>query len=1723
MSRPVTLPPPLRSAFASLAARARLLLALRGTGVLLFALSITAGAALAADFFLDLPPRVRQGVFVAWAGLALFLLWKHICRPVLRRLDNAALAAAVEQTYPALGERLTSAVELDGKDDPRHGAPAFVALLIADTEKAARRLNFLPAVPSRPAKVATVAAGVALLLLLTPAVAGPAEYGDLVYRFLFPWYERSPYTYTISPGDVAVARGSSVTVEVTVHPRNGRVPLPGSADLVLTDAEGHETTQRMRADRSDVFSLPLVVSGDCSYRVEARVAPAAPPAASETHKVTAVLPVELAPDSPAVTVTPPEYARGSRETETLYGLVDLTALRGSTLHFALRFSRPAVDARLEWSGADAKTTSYPLALTDDGRAAELTLAATASGSYRLVLEAEYGVRTKLEGGTLTVKPDEPPTVIKFTGREDLKAVTPYDKIPLECDLADDVGVAKAEVEYRVNEGKPALEPFPLTGAGRLEASGQLAFALDGKTIVKDGDTLSYRLRVEDNFPKEVGGPHVVYFPPDRWLTLKVARQPGPVREQEIAAQRDALDRRIEAIKQAILQEMRGLYKLKLESRVEPTLSPEQRDALKALETENQGAEKLLRELVKEAEATPALVPLAEQARDIADKEMQQSEAALRGAGAARMAPADRDGKFKQADGSLSGALQKLEDMKKQNEQIAKERADQLRLEALAEKEQKLADKAGELAKKDPVRDPSAREEAEKLRREQAETAEELQRLAEQSPKLQKSLDEARAEQAKRSAEQARALAESQRSLADAQAEAEKSRSASQLANLAEKQRELADKADKLAAESRQAARTGGVQPLRPDEAKQASSSLKNGDAEEAARHQERSARDLDRLADGLDRSIDLARDPREAARQLARLQDNLRQRVQDEMYRKNADKPLPDRLADLAKEQEAIRKAAEALSMPPEDKEAAAGRQQATDKAAQAARMLRNEEARPALGQMEQTKQALEQLSNRLPSLVQRQEQAAKEVSRMRQRQDDIARDVDQAVQESRNEDNPKAREALKQKLTEAARRQAEIADKLGKYDTPAEEARRDRAAAALDGAASDLKNVVPEDAGASQQQARRELERLEQALRGLKPADEKARELARRQQDLAAEAAGAGTATDRRKDDLRRKQKELANEVNGLTAPEAPQRQAEAAEAANRAAKSAETDPTTPEAREKMETAARKLDALARQMNGRESEAARADRLARRQAEAAAEAEKKLKDNPDVPATPEALRRQDEIAREAKQLRGGEEGRDAKRRAEGALEESQSAARPQERATAQRQAATALRELADKLAGQKDERKPGETAPGTARAAPDPATPSPKGMPTRELADQARQLANEQKDLRDAVRKANGDLRSDNKPPREDPLGELAKQQSEVARRTADLSQDVSRGQGEESRLAKQADGNARSTREAADRMLEGSVPAAQTAGKRAADGLRQLAEGLSRTPRGEGEDAEKDLLRQARDLAHSQEEINQKAARLIGNPEASRARQQARQQELQKEAGGLQKELEKLSQEMNRNRQAGQAAAQAAGAAREAQGQMDQARQQDGNGDAAKARQSQQRAARSLDNAARQADRAASEQAAANDGQRQQGQEGQQGSAQTGQSVRQAKGQMDQAQNQLGQSQTGNAQQSMENAAKALRQAAGQMSQGTQQAQSGNPGQQGPAGSVGAQGGGRPDPSTFGPGISKYAGKTWGELPGELKTKIVQDMREKYGEDYARMIKMYFEQLADTKRDGK
>src|SRR5262249_7372654 len=148
--------------------------------------------------------------------------------------------------------------------------------------------------------------------------------------------------------------------------------------------------------------------------------------------------------------------------------------------------------------------------------------------------------------------------------------------------------------------------------------------------------------------------------------------------------------------------------------------------------------------------------------------------------------------------------------------------------------------------------------------------------------LRKALDEARAEQTRQAAQRARDLAEAQRELAKASQETERKASAGRLAELARKQEELARQAAETAPRTENPTGAAQRKPLDPSEARAAARALDQGEAEEAVKHQEKSAGDLDRLANELEQASRLARDPQEAARQLARLQDDVSKRTRAE-------------------------------------------------------------------------------------------------------------------------------------------------------------------------------------------------------------------------------------------------------------------------------------------------------------------------------------------------------------------------------------------------------------------------------------------------------------------------------------------------------------------------------------------------------------------------------------------------------------------------------------------------------------------------------------------------------------------------------------------------------------------------------------------------------------------------------------------------------------------------
>jgi hypothetical protein len=69
-------------------------------------------------------------------------------------------------------------------------------------------------------------------------------------------------------------------------------------------------------------------------------------------------------------------------------------------------------------------------------------------------------------------------------------------------------------------------------------------------------------------------------------------------------------------------------------------------------------------------------------------------------------------------------------------------------------------------------------------------------------------------------------------------------------------------------------------------------------------------------------------------------------------------------------------------------------------------------------------------------------------------------------------------------------------------------------------------------------------------------------------------------------------------------------------------------------------------------------------------------------------------------------------------------------------------------------------------------------------------------------------------------------------------------------------------------------------------------------------------------------------------------------------------------------------------------------------------------------------------------------------------------------------------------------------------------------------PPGTKGRAAGGTPDQRVLGKDGGKYLNRAWGQLPGELRTRLLQDLRARYGDDYAAIIQHYFEELADTRK---
>ena len=142
----------------------------------------------------------------------------------------------------------------------------------------------------------------------------------------------------------------------------------------------------------------------------------------------------------------------------------------------------------------------------------------------------------------------------------------------------------AELELRISGRSPVNIPLQLITQGPDRAA--ISHVLDlGKIGVNEGDHVSYRLVATDNrrVPEAKLEPQRTYFPADGgWAELKVQRDAAPLKQQEIVAQKDAIEDRLRHVSELLDKQQRALRSLRQEIGQREVLKFDQADRIDEL-------------------------------------------------------------------------------------------------------------------------------------------------------------------------------------------------------------------------------------------------------------------------------------------------------------------------------------------------------------------------------------------------------------------------------------------------------------------------------------------------------------------------------------------------------------------------------------------------------------------------------------------------------------------------------------------------------------------------------------------------------------------------------------------------------------------------------------------------------------------------------------------------------------------------------------------------------------------------------------------------------------------------------------------------------------------------------------------------------------------------------------------------------------------------------------
>lgn len=839
------LPQPILDKLQSMIRRVRRLLFIRGLFATLAVALLCLLAIMAVDATITLFSTTSRWI-LSLAGLAITLAaaWWFLLRPLSRRYTLTKMARILEVRHPELQERISTAVELLASDDPdsirgsQELIQAVVDSAVDDVATVDPKTEFKPARSKKFIVASAICAGIIALLL----AIWPQQAWTLLTRALAPFLDiGNAYadTLVVDPGDVRVAKGEPVTIQVSVkHKRLKR------AEIRRQLPDGTESVERMALiaedpDGTKRFSLtfPAVEEG-FDYRVRAGAA------LSRYFDVTAVEPptvtkLEVKYDYPEYTGLPD--AGGETETG------EIRAVAHTRVSVTATLNKAAWSAKLILN--ETPSAAEPV-IAENRVTWDFELTSGMRGSWHLDLADEEGFANQPSSYPIEVLPDKAPTVQILAPVQRDISLKPTERLPIDLSVVEDFGFGDV-VLMATPDGAVAptqlVQPSPAATNRPGTYSAQALLDLPALKLTPDQRRLAVQVRVRDNRPENYDGPGVGL---SEVIFVTIDQNAKSLADQAIEAQKKEVEEQIREAKQELEKARDDLRRAEQELIRDKEVNSEAKEKLDEFTEHNEAAREKLEQVAATLD-TPLFQEQSQQAAKLANEPLAEAQEK------ADMIPMtdaqhERVAEAKEARAKVEEAIKGLDELSKSMRETNEDYEAISKLNELANKQQELAMKAedwqqraqqeraaaeqaaqqapDENAKEQAMRqfDQQQQREAQQFQNEQNRVEQQLgEMLKENAAALAEVLKEQRA-QSDDLAEQAEALAKQQESLRDASREATDKNEDQQEAlrealveQLAQLQSELAQQAKAAAEEAQEAAVPGKGEAENAPESNQA--------------------------------------------------------------------------------------------------------------------------------------------------------------------------------------------------------------------------------------------------------------------------------------------------------------------------------------------------------------------------------------------------------------------------------------------------------------------------------------------------------------------------------------------------------------------------------------------------------------------------------------------------------------------------------------------------------------------------------------------------------------------------------------------------------------------------------------------------------------------------------------------------------------------------------------